>query len=244
MAALPQAFRVIAHRGASGYAPENTMAAFQRAVEMGATEVETDVHFTADGHLVLLHDHRVDRTSNGTGLPGDYRLEELKALDAGAWLDAAFAGERLLTLDELLAAFGDALTYHVELKDRAAGIGVATAARILHFGLARRCFVTGFECSDELLGARDAAVGVRSCALIPSRDDPLQAVAATAQAGHDAVSLAASAVTAEHVELGHSLGLEVRCYGIGTRDDVRRALEAGADGTTINWPDWLLPGLE
>lgn len=70
-------FHVIAHRGASGYAPENTMASFRRAVEMGATEVETDVAFTKDGELVLFHDETLERTTNGAGLPEDYTLAEL-----------------------------------------------------------------------------------------------------------------------------------------------------------------------
>jgi len=79
---LPDPFRIIAHRGASGYAPENTMAAFRLALEMGVTEIETDVHFSRDRHLVLLHDHTLDRTTDGEGRPGDFDLAALKALSA------------------------------------------------------------------------------------------------------------------------------------------------------------------
>ena len=78
MTRLANPFRIIAHRGASGYAPENTMAAFERAVAMGATEVETDVAFTRDGKLLLFHDFTLERTTNGKGLPEDYTLAELK----------------------------------------------------------------------------------------------------------------------------------------------------------------------
>ena len=230
---------VIAHRGASGYAPENTMAAFRKAVDMGVTEVETDVHLTKDGRLVLLHDHTLDRTTDGTGAPGDFALAELKRLDAGGWFDAAFAGERLIALDELLAAFGDALTYHVELKDPAAGIGAAAAAVLTRFGLAAGAFVTGFDRSDELLSARRAAPALRTCALVSRRDDPHRAVDQAAAAGHDAVSLAASVVTRSLVEHGRNLGLEVRCYGIRDRDDMIAAVRARCNGMTINWPDWL-----
>ena len=116
-------FRVIAHRGASAYAPENTMAAFKKAAEIGAPEVETDVRFTKDGKLLLFHDQTLDRTTNGSGLPSDFTLEELRRLDAGSWMkpdeypdfpwEHDFAGERLITLDELLREFGDTLTYHV-----------------------------------------------------------------------------------------------------------------------------------
>src|SRR5690625_2310499 len=75
----------IAHRGASGHAPENTMAAFDKAFEMKADYIEIDVQMTLDGRLVAIHDTTIDRTTNGTGSVGDYTLEELRQLDAGSW---------------------------------------------------------------------------------------------------------------------------------------------------------------
>ena len=78
---------VIAHRGASGYAPENTMPAFEKALEMGAEGIELDVHLTKDGEIVVIHDHTIDRTSNGTGMVGQFTLEEIKQLDFGSWFD-------------------------------------------------------------------------------------------------------------------------------------------------------------
>jgi glycerophosphoryl diester phosphodiesterase len=206
MPALPDPFRIIAHRGASGFAPENTMAAFRAAVDMGATEVETDVHYSRDRHLVLLHDHSVDRTTDGTGAPAYFTLEELKALDAGAWFGAEQAGERLITLDELFEGFGEELTYHVELKEAAEGIGPVVAAVIERFGLASRCFVTGFERGGELLAAREALPELQTCALIPRSDDAGTALTETAAAGHDAISLAAAVVSRDLVDAGHALG--------------------------------------
>ena len=81
---LASPFHIIAHRGASGYAPENTMASFRRAVDLGATEVETDVAFTRDGELLLFHDETLERTTNGNGLPEDHTLAQLLGLDAGS----------------------------------------------------------------------------------------------------------------------------------------------------------------
>ena len=94
MSELATPFHVIAHRGASGYAPENTMAAFERAVAMGAGEVETDVPLTRDDHILLLHDDTLDRTTNGKGLADDFALAELKRLDAGSWHDPKLAWDR------------------------------------------------------------------------------------------------------------------------------------------------------
>src|SRR3954469_10660903 len=93
---------ILAHRGASGYAPENTRAAFELARTMGAPGIETDVQATADGILVLVHDSRVDRTSDGQGAVADLTWDELSRLDAGSWLDEKWAGERIVRLDWLL----------------------------------------------------------------------------------------------------------------------------------------------
>src|SRR3954447_960778 len=83
---------VLGHRGASAYAPENTFAAFDLAMELGADGIETDVRVTRDGVLVLLHDETVDRTTDGTGLVAELCRAELDALDAGSWFEAAYAG--------------------------------------------------------------------------------------------------------------------------------------------------------
>src|SRR6185295_178724 len=86
---------VVGHRGAMGYCPENTLASFARALELGADWIELDVHLSRDGELIVIHDEALDRTTNGHGLVQDHTLAELKQLDAGS-------GARLLTLGELL----------------------------------------------------------------------------------------------------------------------------------------------
>ena len=93
---------VIAHRGASGHAPENTLAAFKRAVGLGATFIETDLQLTRDSRFVAMHDGTVNRTTNGQGKVHDMTMAELRRLDAGSWFGSEFAGERIPTLDEIL----------------------------------------------------------------------------------------------------------------------------------------------
>jgi len=92
----------VAHRGDRERCPENTLAAFRSALEKGADALELDVFLTKDGELVVHHDYTLERTTNGAGYIGDYTLQELKALDAGSWFGARFAGERLPTLGEVL----------------------------------------------------------------------------------------------------------------------------------------------
>lgn len=119
-----ESFQVIAHRGASGHAPESTMAAYQLAYEWGVDYLELDVQITADGELVVFHDDAIDRTSSGEGKINDHTLEELKALDTGSWFneanavkaDADFEGAQILTLDELFERFGHDARYYIETK--------------------------------------------------------------------------------------------------------------------------------
>ncbi len=108
---------VIAHRGASAYAPENTMAAFVKAAQMGAKWVEFDVMLSADGTPIIFHDELLDRTSNGWGDPGQFDYAYLRTLDAGSWFDYPFAGERipdLLTVVNFLRSMK--MSANIEIK--------------------------------------------------------------------------------------------------------------------------------
>ncbi|WP_298827501.1 glycerophosphodiester phosphodiesterase [uncultured Planococcus sp.] len=106
----------IAHRGASGHAPENTMEAFQKGFEMKSDYIEIDVQMTKDGELVVIHDTTVNRTTDGTGKVGDLTLEEIRQLDAGSWFSEAYAGEGVPTFEEVLDAFRGKVGILIELK--------------------------------------------------------------------------------------------------------------------------------
>ena len=245
-------FRVIAHRGASAYAPENTMAAFRKAVEMGATEVETDVGFTQDGRLLLLHDDTLDRTTSGSGSPSEYILAELKKLDAGSWWTPAsdpsfawaddYAGEKLITLEELFEEFGDALMYHVEIKRPAYGLVPAVIDCIRSYGLVDHVYVATVDDEMPLREARDLQPRIKTSLAVGRRLDRLGESALHAAAGNGVtmIAFAAANIDAELVSLAHDLGLEARGFGIRTKADMIATIEAGCDGMSINWPDWLL----
>ena len=109
---------MIAHRGGGGIAPENTLAAFRKALEMGVDAIELDVRLTRDGYVVVIHDRRVDRTTTGKGSVGTYTLGELKSLDAGSWFGPQFRGEQVPTLGEVFEALPVDLPIYVELKAR------------------------------------------------------------------------------------------------------------------------------
>jgi len=245
---LARPFRIIAHRGASGYAPENTMAAFERAVAMGASEVETDVAFTRDGRLLLFHDHTLERTTNGVGLPEDFTLAELLELDAGSWHDPRlswdrdYAGEKLITLEQVLDRFGAHLTYHIELKKPMPGLPEAVVAALKARGLAGHAFLFSIEDEAGLQRAKALEPRLRIAwapeALLAS--DPEGAVQRCAGNGFSMITLNATNQTRDIVALAHRLGLEARSSGISNRDKMIAATELGCNGMTINWPDWLI----
>lgn len=132
---------IIGHRGASAEAPENTLAAFELARQQGADGIEFDVQLSADRQVVIIHDDRVDRTSNGQGKVAEMNLQQLQALDLGS-------EQQIPTLDELFESFGRRLLYNVEIK----GVGksgdelaLLVAERIMAHGLGRYCCVSSFS---------------------------------------------------------------------------------------------------
>jgi glycerophosphoryl diester phosphodiesterase len=110
---------IFAHRGASNYAPENTIAAFELAVTQGAEAIELDAKLCADGHVIVIHDQSLDRTTNGTGKVLETPLDALKELDAGRWFGENYQGESIPTLDEVFEAVGKRIFINVELTNYA-----------------------------------------------------------------------------------------------------------------------------
>ncbi|HOG80943.1 MAG: hypothetical protein GX642_08575 [Smithella sp.] len=112
-------FTVIAHRGASAYYPENTIASFKGAIAMGADMVELDVQMTLDGEVVVFHDEEIKRCTNGRGRIADYALANLKKLDAGSWFDEKFRGAEIPMLADVLSLCKDRIAVNIEIKTEA-----------------------------------------------------------------------------------------------------------------------------
>jgi len=137
---------VIAHRGASAVAPENTLAAFRAAFDAGAAWVETDVQPTADGGLVLIHDDEVDRTTDGTGQVRELATSALTGLDAGSWFGPPFAGTPVPTLNDLLAELTEGRRLLLEIKgDHTPDQVARLVAAIQAAGVDRRVLLQSFE---------------------------------------------------------------------------------------------------
>ena len=235
-------FLVVAHRGASSYAPENTFAAFDKALELGVTHVELDVHFSRDGHLVVIHDDALDRTTDGSGPVADRTLAELRELDAGAWFGPEYAGERIRTLAEVFERYKGRLHFHIEIKARAEGLASRTADMARAHGLTGDVTITSFW-KPWLEEVRAYAPELATGWLVPlgpgaAWDDAI--IEQALELGLEQVCPRANITTPELVDTLRERGFVVRCQGVYDEALMRRVVDCGADGMTINFPDKLI----
>ena len=230
---------IIAHRGASGCAPENTLAAFDLATEMNADYIELDLRLTRDGHLVVIHDEGVYRTTDGFGRVSGLTLAEIRAFDAGSWFGNRFAGQRVPIFEEVLDRYAGRVGLLVEIKDPARHPGIAE--RIEHVlrsrGLdraGRRVILQSFDQGFiEALSARlpEIALGVLLYTAIDEAE--LDRVARYAAFANVDVRV----IDSRFVEAAHRYGMEVWAWTIRDAEGLQRALHAGADGIITDYPD-------
>ncbi|MEK4359082.1 glycerophosphodiester phosphodiesterase [Paenibacillus sp. FSL M7-1455] len=229
-----------AHRGSSKICPENTMAAFRKALEQGATGIETDVQLTKDGHMVLIHDETLNRTTTGTGWVKDHTLEELKELDAGSWFHPDFRGERLPQLDELLElAKGGGTTINIELKNGVVpyeGLEEKVIQRVRDYGLSGQVVISSFN-HYSLLLCKQIAPEIRTGILYMEGLYEPWAYAGTLQA--DALHAYHRAVLPEFVAAAKAAGKAYHPFTVNDPDEMRRLLQAGVDGIITDYPDRL-----
>jgi glycerophosphoryl diester phosphodiesterase len=230
-------FMAIAHRGASSYAPENTFAAFDLALELGARELEFDVQESADGELIVIHDDTVDRTTDGTGAVTGLTLDALRRLDAGTWFDRRYADERIPTLAGVLERYATRARLHVELKGKTSLLTGKTVESIRRHGATGAVTLTSFQ-RERLVEARTCAPELPAGWLVRSVDDGV--VAAARELKLAQLCPRADIVTSELVQRLHGAGFEVRAWGVGTEALMERVVRAGADGMTVNFPDRLI----
>ena len=234
---------VLGHRGASAQAPENTVAAFRAAENpngFGADGVELDVHLTADGVPVVIHNASVDATTDGHGLVRDMTLHEIQLLDAGSHFDAAFAGERIPTLTEALAAMGDRMRVNIELKPQAKGthdLEQAVAKVVYETAMATRVWFSSFK-PYSLHQIRQFAPDI-PCALLVS-PLTLSSLLLAPVTPMEAIHVHYSMCPKRLVDVAHGLGLRV---GVWTVDDAAvaaRLSSYGVDAIITNDPAKLL----
>jgi glycerophosphoryl diester phosphodiesterase len=208
---------------------------------MGASHLELDVHATSDGHVVVIHDDTVNRTTDGTGPVAGHSLAMLGRLDAGGWFDARFAGERIPTLRDVLARYKGRTHLHVEIKGRSDGLTRGTVDTIRNGGMVDRVTITSFQ-RVRLEEARAYAPDLPTGWLVADATD---AIVAQARAmGLTQLCPKASTLTPDLVRRLRAEGLGVRAWGVENEAVMRQVVSAGADGMTVNFPDKLIAYLK
>lgn len=236
---------LIAHRGGSLEVPENTMAAFRHALDVGVRFVELDVQMTRDGELVVIHDDTVDRTTDGSGAVGEFSFAELRRLDAGAWFAGEHTGERIPTLREVLelcAGAGSGVVIEVKHPDIYPGMEEKVVALVEEmWGMgAENIWCISFD-HDSIRRLRRLNAELQLGYLFPPQvgdfarpDDVVQAYCpyyGTALQHPDQVAEA------------HRMGKYVFVYTVDDVEDVRRLAEAGVDGMVTDKPTLMLKAL-
>jgi glycerophosphoryl diester phosphodiesterase len=227
----------VGHRGAKGHAPENTQASFDLALELGVGAVETDVHLTKDGEVVLIHDHTVDRTTDGHGFVRDMTLAELKRLDAGSWFDSRFAGQRIPTLGELLAWAHDRVGVAIEIKNGPIfypGIAEKVIRLLKEHNMERQAILISFD-HLVLREAKMIAPEVPTGILYVGRF--VNEVGAAMAAGANALHPNWAFVTPDLVEQAHAAGLAVSPWCPNDLATLRMLSDMGVDSIGTDYPD-------
>lgn len=227
----------VGHRGAKGHAPENTLSSFTIAAAMGVNVVETDVHLSKDGQLVLIHDHTVNRTTNGQGYVKDLTAAELRQLDAGSWYDQRFAGERIPLLDELLAWAKDRVAVAIEIKNGPIyypGIVEKTIAALRRHDMACQAILISFD-HLALRAAKARAPEIMTGILyVGGLADPVGAARAAAA---DALHPHWAYVTADLVRTAHAAGLAISPWNPNDLPTLRLLSDLGVDSVGTDYPE-------
>ncbi len=243
-------FAVIAHRGASADYPENTLVSFEAAIAEGADMVELDVQLTSDGEVVVFHDEKISRTTNGRGRVGEHTFLQLRRLDAGSWFNKKFRGEKIPLLAEVLDLCKDRFAVNVEIKTEAVtdaasdGIEEKTLTIVDRAGMREHVVFSSFDPRAVLhVKQIDAA---RAVAVLfekkyygtaaPSR--------VVEQLGADAFNCSWRELDAAWLLDLKQAGIPVHVYTVNTPGRMKRLIKMGVEGIFTNRPAVLKKVLE
>lgn len=247
-------FEVIAHKGASGTAPENTLVAFKKAIDLGVDMIEIDVRHTKDGEIVVIHDETLDRTTNGRGLVHDYTLAEIKELDAGSWFDPAFRNEKVPTLKEALDLINGSCKVLIEIKhmdhphyhDFAEKlIDVIREEKNGYEWIILQSYETDYlEAAheyDDHVQTKKIMIGEDSAPLIQFYiETKMHLGRAKEDDRMKALNPEYHTLSTRRVFRMHARGFEVYTYAVNNREDMIKMLHMGVDGIITDYPAILM----
>lgn len=253
-------FTIIAHKGASGLAPENTMAAFQKALDLGVDQIELDVRHTKDGEIVVFHDQRLDRIARdtlGNQITGDmheYTLAELKQLDVGSWYDSHYSDQRIPTLKEVLDFIDGKCKVLIEIKHMNHPLYHDFAKKLVEIILGEKngedwIILQSYEPRyldevhelDPLIETKALIVGEDSAPLLAFYIETRVHMGRAKENNRmKAINPHWEALSPRRVFQMHAKGYEVHAYPVNERKDMIKMLNAGVDGIITDYPDVAL----
>ena len=235
---------VLAHRGASAYAPENTLASFYKAIDLGAQGIETDLQKTKDGVIILFHDNVLDKKSDKKGAIVDYTWAELREADVGSWFSPKYKGERLITFEQFVIFFGRrGLIFDFELKSLFTESEIREIIRLIdEYDARKKTTITSFV-FDNLKTTRDVDTNVRIGYVLNKKIDD-DVIRQLESIDGRQVCPRAELITPDQVKLAHHHGLEVNAWGIQNVEVMNNMLTLGVDRIIIDFPDKLIEELK
>jgi glycerophosphoryl diester phosphodiesterase len=229
----------VAHRGASGNYPENTLIAFQKALEIGVDEIELDLYLTKDDRLIIMHDSTVDRTTDGTGAISELTLAEIKALDAGGVFGEQFRGERVPTWEEALELVQGKVGLNVHLKEGGNPDGHyerKVAKALIDFHMVEDSILT---CSDASVGIFAEIDSRIECRIFRANRTPEEYIRKSVEMGLRTMQPGRDITTRDFVQKAHAAGRIVHVFYADTPEDMCAYIEIGVDGILTNYPERL-----
>ncbi len=225
-----------AHRGASAYAPENTMSSFKKAFQLGSNGIELDLQKTKDGKIVIFHDKEIDKKSNGTGKISDYTYNELLEFDFGSWFGKEFKNEKIVLFEDFMKSVSDKnLILAIELKEE--GIEKDTLEIINKYYNKDNIFITSFL-YNALSNIRKLDNNIKIGWLI-GEDINKKNVSELIKISGNQICPPANLVSIEGIKLARENGLSVRLWGVSNEEIMERVYKFDIDGMTVNFPDKL-----
>jgi len=226
---VASATEACAHRGDVEHTPENTIPALLAAVDKGAKQIEFDVAIASDKRLILMHDVTVDRTTDGTGKPGDLTFSTIRALDAGSWFDVEFKGTQVPTLEEALAVIPTTILCNVHLKG-GPELARAAAEEIARLGRLDQCFLA---CTiEQIEAARKVVPDIQTCNMSRQTGDRSAYIAKTIELKCEYIQLHqrdGHENLKDEVDQLHAAGVTVNWFGANDATLMRILIGAGVD---------------
>ncbi|MEW8970279.1 MAG: glycerophosphodiester phosphodiesterase [Mesobacillus sp.] len=244
---LTEDFIIIAHRGASAYAPEHTLPAYDLAMDSGADYIEIDLQMTKDGELIALHDEQVDRTTNGSGIAKALTLNKIKALEAGSWFnekqhqlaDPAYEKVEIPTLDEIFQRYGRSANYYIETKSP--GMEEELINLLRKHSLVQsesKVIIQSFH-SKSLRKIHKLEPGIPQVQLYRYSEKARLTDRELRLLKKYASGIGANfgSVDEDYIKKAHRHGLAVHLFTVNEDEDIQWAYEIGADGVFTDYPE-------